>query len=114
MGSWEGFLKQSLSLNKERQGKAEGKEINGFGELRGSRQTWEGQKLSLTGHKVTTDLRQYSQVQTLKLFNRNLTTMAQPHLTDEETEEVKVPEKVAVPELEPRVFSSKLHCTQGP
>jgi hypothetical protein len=66
VGSREGFLKQGLSLNKERWGKAEGKEINGFGKLRGSGQMLEGQKLPLTGTKVTTDLRQGSQVQTLK------------------------------------------------
>lgn len=47
----------------------------------------------------------------MKLFYRNLTTMVQPHFTDKETE---APEKMAVPELETRVFSSKLHCTQDP
>ena len=45
VGSREGFLKQGLSLNKERWGKAEGKEINGFGKLRGSGQMLEGQKI---------------------------------------------------------------------
>lgn len=37
--------------------------------------------------------------------------MAQAHFTNEETE---APEKMAVPDLEPGMFSSTPHCTQGP
>lgn len=64
----------------------------------------------LAGNEVTTDLGQGSQVKNLKLA-RSLTTMAQPHFINEETE---TPEEMAIIELEPRTFSSKPHCTQGP